>query len=149
MGRQPDDALGRVATRQHSLFTRAQAIAAGFSRRQIERRLALKVWLVVYARVFRSATSLETHTQRIVGAWLAAGPRAVVSHRSAAHLWGVEVPPGTAPDVTIPHGTRCRIAGIVVHRPTTLRRGDVATHLGVRIRSDARSSRNSDGVSSK
>jgi very-short-patch-repair endonuclease len=50
-----------------------------------------------------------------MAATLAVGPRAVLSHRSAAQLWGLAPRKAIAPEVTIPRGWRGQ-AGICVRR---------------------------------
>jgi hypothetical protein len=70
------------------------------------------------------------------GRWLAAvfacGPDAVLSHRSAAALWGIR--PSSAPtiDVTVPSRTgRARRAGIVIHRTARLAESETTKHRGI------------------
>ncbi|HEX3831236.1 MAG TPA: hypothetical protein VHW04_04640 [Solirubrobacteraceae bacterium] len=61
---------------------------------------------------------------------LACGPDAVLSHDSAAALWGLRRWPAT-PEVTVPE--RRTRPGIDVHRTTTLSRRDVTTNFGIRV----------------
>ena len=54
----------------------------------------------------------------------AAGPGALVSHRAAAALWGIEGF-SKAPEVTIPRGRKYRRTGVRTHESTDL---DRCTH---------------------
>jgi very-short-patch-repair endonuclease len=100
---------------QHGVVARAQLIELGLGSRSIEHRIAkgrlYPLWRGVYA-VGRPEVSQE-------GRWMAAvlvcGPTAVLSHRSAAALWGIaRVRSGMAIEVTA--GTWRRRPGIRVHR---------------------------------
>jgi very-short-patch-repair endonuclease len=75
-----------------------------------------------------------------MAAVLACGPRALVSHGSAAWLWEAgERPGGSSPvDVTVPRDVRVRRAGIRVHRATTLAAEDATTVDGIPITTPAR-----------
>lgn len=83
--------LDRLAQAQHGLVTTAQALKVlGPSRKQrwvAERRL-----VSLQPGVFRLAGARETWHQAVLAASLAAD--AVVSHRSAAELWGLIQPAG-------------------------------------------------------
>ncbi len=75
-----------------------------------------------------------------MAAALAAGPGALVSHRSAAHLWGLE---GFAPtgriDVTVPrHARRRPRTGVVVHESCALHLAAPARRWGVPVTGPAR-----------
>lgn len=71
-----------------------------------------------------------------MAAVLAFGPKAVLSHRSAAQLWGLMPRSPIAPEVTRPVPVRKR-AGIVVHRSTLLP-GEIEVELGIPLTSAAR-----------
>lgn len=111
-----DAVLARVAARQHSLFTRAQALAAGATDHMIQHRLATGRWVLVTRGVYRLAGVPVTWKQRALAACLISGAGAVVSHRSAAVLWGVSgFRPGPL-DITVPPGRSGRNALARVHR---------------------------------
>jgi hypothetical protein len=71
-----------------------------------------------------------------LAAVLACGPGAVLSHRSAATLWGTDKHAPSKPEVTTRAG-RSR-PGIRVHRSRTLTDADVTEHFGIRVTSPAR-----------
>jgi hypothetical protein len=67
-----------------------------------------------------------------MAAVLAAGPRAALSHRSAAELWGIRPSAAAKFDVTVPRASGVRTsARIVVHRPK--RHADTMTRHGIPI----------------
>ena len=73
-----------------------------------------------------SSAAPARREQRIVAAVMAAGPGAIASHRSAAHLWGIPRPDDDEIDVFAP-GTRAvrrRWAALVLHRPRDRRGPD-------------------------
>jgi hypothetical protein len=79
-----------------------------------------------------------TRTGRWHAAVLACGPDALLSHRSAASLWGIRDGEGAAVDVTVPSGNgRSRRSGIVVHR-SPLGAEDVAVRFSVPVTSVSR-----------
>lgn len=72
-----------------------------------------------------------------MAAVLACGPDAVLSHGSAAALWGFGLEQSSI-DVSVPAGSRSRLHGIRVHRRTEAILGDVAVHEGIPITSPVR-----------
>lgn len=81
--------LGALASDQHGVVTRLQLLDAGLSARTIERRVERRQ----IRRLHRGVYSLDMGPLSPRGAWLAAvlacGRGAVLSHRSAAALWGL------------------------------------------------------------
>jgi very-short-patch-repair endonuclease len=60
---------------------------------------------------------------RIMAALLAVGTPALASHRSAAHLWGIERRPGDPVDAIVVGRRRLpALQGVVIHRPSDLER---------------------------
>lgn len=120
VGKKQQDPKGGVwdlVRRQHGVVARAQLLELGFGTRSIEHRVEKgrlhPLWRGVYA-VGRPEISQKG---RWMGAVLACGPKALLSHRSAAALWGIAptVPTG-AIDVTVPSGRFRSRAGISLHR---------------------------------
>lgn len=103
------------------MLTRSQLLAFGLSRQAIEHRISCgrlhPLWRGVYA------VGRPTVSQR--GRWMAAvlscGPDALLSHGTAASLWGITEPLGRV-DIVVPANTVRRRPGITVHR----RAGDMA-----------------------
>lgn len=108
-----------LVRKQHGVVTRSQLLELGLASRSIEHRLAKgrlhPLWRGVYA-VGRPEVS---QNGRWMGAVLASGPAALLSHRSAAALWGIApIPSGKAIEVTA--GTWRRRPGIRAHRRSDL-----------------------------
>ncbi len=97
------------------MVTRSQLLALGIGSRSIEHRIAKgrlhPLWRGVYA-VGRPEVSQKGHWMAAV---LSCGPRALLSHGSAAVLWGL-TPSGRGVDIIVPEGVYRRRAGIRVHR---------------------------------
>lgn len=113
--------LDQTAREQHGLVTSAQAAAILGPHRKAkwvtQRRL-----LMVQPSVFRLTGSPETWHQSLMAAALASD--GVVSHRSAAELWGLIQPAGYV-EVSVPPGRRPRL-----HPPAIVHRiGDLHTEL--------------------
>ena len=74
---------------------------------------------------------------RYLAAVLAAGDRAVLSHRSAAILWGIHRSNAARIDVTVPRTCGFRSTRtIAVHRPR--RPPELTTHAGIRVTTPGR-----------
>jgi hypothetical protein len=111
-----DVRIAALSARQQGLFTRRQAQLAGATDAKIEHRLKTGRWVLVARGVYRLAGVPVTWKQRALAACLVAGPEAVVSHRSAAVLWGI---PGFRPgrvEITVPPGAGNRNPLARVHR---------------------------------
>src|SRR5687768_3070443 len=86
----PDVRLAARAAEQHGVVSRAQLLELGFSRRAIARRLASGRLHRRYAGVYAVGHDRLSREGRWMAAVLACGPDAVLSHRSAAALWGLQ-----------------------------------------------------------
>ncbi len=97
------DAVYQLAERQHGVIERFQvrslAPSEGAARCELERGR----WVREEPNVFSARGAPNTERQQLMIAVLDAGPGAVVSHRSAAALWGA---PGM--ELLPAHLTRCR-----------------------------------------
>ncbi len=76
--------LGRLAKSQHGVFTRRQALEAGFTPGEVDGRVNRQAWIGVDYAVYRAAETPTSWHQRLMAACL--GGPAVASHRSAAAL---------------------------------------------------------------
>ena len=134
-----DRRIAGVATRQHGAVSRAQLVAAGLSRRQIERRIAAGR----LHRLHRGVYAVGHRSVAVDGLRLAAvmslGAGAVLSHRSAAAHWAIRASAATRIDVAVPcAGSRRSRDGLAVHRLSSLRPEQVTTHRGVPVTTPAR-----------
>src|ERR1041384_7458374 len=78
-----------LAGRQHGIVARRQLLALGFSARSIEHRIARGRLHPVMHGVYAVGWPKLTTRRRWMAAVLACGDEAVLSHRSAAALWGI------------------------------------------------------------
>jgi hypothetical protein len=120
------DALTRAAARasqQYGLMTWRQALDAGLSPALVRRLINEGHWVRVARGLFRINGVKASWRGRMMAACLQAGDLAMVSHRSAAALWGIEgFEPPTTIDVTVPPAHRPRIEKARVHRRAVPRR---------------------------
>lgn len=127
-----------LAARQHGVVTRRQLLAAGLSSHHVEHRLDSGLLVRLHRGVYRVGP-VESPRAREMGAILACGDGAVLSHESAARLLGLK--PGAASSKPIhlgrPGGYRRR-PGLRVHRLPTLRPGDVTRVDGIPTTTAAR-----------
>ena len=122
--------LDELVQRQHGLVTTPQALKVlGPSRKQ--RWVAERRIISVQPGVFRMAGSQETWHQALMAAALSAD--AVVSHRSAAELWGLIRPCGYI-DLSVrpPHHPRLRPPAIA-HRIADLHPELAVEREGMRV----------------
>lgn len=87
--RERDHILRALAKRQHGVVGRQQLRGRGGHRQALSRRLSSPDWEAVTPRVLKLAGMPETDEQRAMAAVLDAGEEAVISHGSAAALWGL------------------------------------------------------------
>ena len=101
-----------------------QLVELGFDSSVVDKRVAAGRMHRVHQGVYAVGHSLLSRQGVSMAAALACGPRAVISHRSAAALWGIRPCARTRIDVTAPH-RRGRIpCGIDAHRDGMLRPQD-------------------------
>ena len=133
----PDQRLAELAARQHGVVERAQLNALGFTNGAIQRRVAAGRLHRLHRGVYAVGHTVLSRNGAYLAAVLACGPHALLSHRSAAALWGLR--PSDAPrvDVTVPHTSGVRTThAIAVHRP--LRTPEPMTHAGVPVTTPGR-----------
>ncbi len=132
-----DIRLANLAARQHGVVGVEDLKALGFDRDAIARRVAAGRLHRRHRGVYTVGHTVLTRNGAYLAAVLACGPQAVLSHRSAAALWGLR--PSDAPkvDVTVPHTSGFRTTeAIAVHRP--LRTPDPMTHAGIPVTTPGR-----------
>jgi very-short-patch-repair endonuclease len=108
----------------------------------VSRRVVRGAWTRVLPGVYRAASTPETWRQRLLAACLWAGEGAVISHRTAARLLGLEGLPPMRPEepieLTVPFGRRLRAPGVVVHQSRRLEPKDRRATDGIAVTSLAR-----------
>jgi predicted transcriptional regulator of viral defense system len=114
----------RLAAAQHGAITAAQLAAAGIGRRAIARRLADGRLQRVHRGVYLAGPVQSPHA-RASAALLAAGPTAVLSHRSAAELWELLAPARGPIELTATERRPRSRQNIVVHTTASLPQSDI------------------------
>jgi Transcriptional regulator, AbiEi antitoxin len=133
----PSDAqIGSLAAKQFGHVTRQQLTRLGLSRTQIEVRLEKGQLIAVHRGVYAVGHPRPEGIARAAAAVLACGPHAVLSHFSAAAVWGLGTRWPTLHEVTI--AAKRRPSGIWVHVCPTLDTFDIRRHRGIRLTSPAR-----------
>ncbi|HSL56649.1 MAG TPA: type IV toxin-antitoxin system AbiEi family antitoxin domain-containing protein [Acidimicrobiales bacterium] len=130
-----DELIDRTAHAHHGLVSRATLLRAGASASAIDRRLRAGRLVRVAPGLMRLRSAPLTVESVALAGVLASGPTAVASHRTAAHLLGLDGcgPPEGRPEVTVvrpAHGSS-RLA--VAHQTVELRRGDRTDVRGVPV----------------
>jgi very-short-patch-repair endonuclease len=120
-------------------MSRQQLLRASVDPCAIKRRLRSGRLELVHRAVYGLPGTADLPLAAETAALLACGESTVLSHHSAATLWGLR--PGTARPihVTIPADRgRPRLTGVTVHRSTTITPVDVALHQNLPLTSAAR-----------
>jgi very-short-patch-repair endonuclease len=125
----------RLANRQHGVVSRPQLIGIGLGYRGVDHWIARGLLHPIHRGVYAVGRRRVTRSGDWMAAILAAGPGAVLSHRSAAALWGLRRTTRTTVDVTAPR--LCRRAGIESHR-TELPPDEVTIEDGIPVTTAAR-----------
>jgi very-short-patch-repair endonuclease len=138
----PDVWIARLAARQHGVVSVGQLIAAGLTYEAIRRRVRAGRLHRIHRGVYAVGHKHLSHQGWWMAAVLACGEGTVLSHRSAAMLWGMLRAKRTVVDVTVPGtGGRQRRRGIGVHRSTSLTPRDVTIRQGIPTSTPARTIR--------
>lgn len=111
----PDLLISELAGRQHGVVARWQLIDMGVTKGHVEGRLARGLFHPIHRGVYAVGNPRISIRGRWLAAVLACGPRAVLSHRSAAALHGLLRVRSSNPHVTVPNARRRRPKGVRVH----------------------------------
>ena len=128
--------IARRAAAQHGLVTRAQLAEAGLDAHSIDYRLKIGRLHLVHCGVYAVGHRPPSPLARAMAAVLACGPRSVLSHRSAAALWGLD--PRWRVPVEVSAPSQHRVKGVLVHRSRTLTRREVTANFGIPVTTVAR-----------
>lgn len=131
----PDERVAAIAVRQHGLVTLAQLRAAGLRRGAVALRVRAGRLHPVHRGVFAVGTPPLAPLAREAAALLACGPGAVVSHDSAALLWGIAERPRRPVHITVRGPHRRRHEGVRPHIAPTLADEDVDRRHGLPLTS--------------
>jgi very-short-patch-repair endonuclease len=97
-----DHLIASIASRQHGVVSRRQLLDAGVGRGQVHRAAAAGRLHHLHTGVYAAGHRALTREGRWMAAVLACGPRAVLSHHSAAALWGLPVNDNGLTRITAP-----------------------------------------------
>jgi very-short-patch-repair endonuclease len=103
-----DARIAELADRQHGVVTWDQLAALGLGREAIARRVRAGRLHRLYSGVYSVGHRILSRHGRWLAAVLSRGPAAVLSHRSAAALWGIRDHCGGSIDVTSPSKAKSR-----------------------------------------
>src|SRR3954447_14557430 len=95
----PDGRLAERAACQYGIVSRAQLYEIGFNNPAVERRIEAGRLHRLHRGVYAVGHTIVNRNGRYLAAVLACGPGAVLSHRSAAALWGIR--PTAAPRIDV------------------------------------------------
>lgn len=115
-------ALKRALASQHGVISRHQALAAGLTPNQLQRRTrGGGPWQRILPGVYLTVTGTPTADQRDMAALLYAGPGSVITAAAALRRHGLRAPGTKAIDVLVPAKRRRGSVGFVrIHRTTRL-----------------------------
>jgi very-short-patch-repair endonuclease len=133
-----DGEIARICHDQHGLITLEQLEAHGLTVQAVHERLMAGRLHRIHQRVYSLTPGVMTERGRFMAAVLACGPDAVLSHRSAAYLWGIVDDWKEPIDVTAPNRRGRSPAGVAAHRDGSLQPIDKVTVYGIPCTSLAR-----------
>jgi hypothetical protein len=134
----PDVLVAQRAAEAWGVLSLDELFASGLSRDAVSDRALSGRLHKIHRRVYSVGHANPPLEGRFLAAVKACGPGAVLSHHSAAALWGFMPWDDRHPEVTV-IGTAPRAhPGLRVHRTTTLDRDDSARHRGIPVTSPAR-----------
>jgi hypothetical protein len=129
--------IARLAGRQHGVVARTQLGVLGLDRSAIRRRVAAGSLHPLHGgRVYAVGLDPLSVPGRYLAAVIACGSGAVLSHRSAAGIWGLR-PNSRWLEVTATRGS-AKVPGIRVHTTRMLAPQDFTVHDGIPVTSVAR-----------
>lgn len=126
-----DAAIAELAGRQHGVVSLRQLQLAGLTTSGVRKRVKAGRLHRIHRGVYAVGHKRLTGRGRSMAAVLAYGPKAVLSHRSAAGLWGLRADSRARTDVSLPLQSARSRPGIVAHATPTLRPEDVTTRDGI------------------
>jgi predicted transcriptional regulator of viral defense system len=134
--RRSDAAIAAHTADRHGIVTLAELESLGLSARAVRHRVASGRLHRLHRGVYSQGR--PTSTGRWMAAVLASGPGALLSHRSAAALWGIRPEAGSRTDVTVAGSTGRAQRTIVAHSGARIAPADIACRDGVPCTSLAR-----------
>ena len=128
-----DQRLRAFAVKHHAVFKGVHARLCGLTDRQIEGRIALRLWERLYDDVYLVAGAPLTWKGALLAACWAGGFRAAASHRSAAALWQLAGGRRSIVEITCPRWRRAQHEGLVAHETKALAGIDITDVAGIPV----------------
>jgi hypothetical protein len=120
------------------LITLEQLEALGLTVQAVHARVLAGRLHRIHQRVYSLTPGVMTQRGKFMAAVLACGPDAVLSHRSAAYLWGLVAELSGPIDVTAPNRRGRSPEGVAAHRDGSLQPIDKTVRFGIPCTSPAR-----------
>jgi very-short-patch-repair endonuclease len=127
--------IAALAARQHGVVSRAQLLALWLGQGAIDHRVVRGLLHPVHRGVYAVGHSVLGPRGQWLAAVLAAGPGAVLSHSSAAALWGIRDAARARPEVTV--ARRRRLTSVTTHR-IALAEDEITINDGIPVTTPAR-----------
>ncbi|MEX2106059.1 MAG: type IV toxin-antitoxin system AbiEi family antitoxin domain-containing protein [Solirubrobacterales bacterium] len=131
--REATAAMRALAERQHGVVAHRQLLALGLGEGTLLRRYEGGLLIPIHRGVYALGHRRLGRESRWMAAVLACGPGAVLSHASAAHLWGLRGSRGAVEVLRRSGGARH--AGIRLHQTRRLDLADTTTEKGIPVTS--------------
>lgn len=122
-----------LARRQHGVITRGQLIGLGFTPKAIKHRVRSRRLHPIVRGVYAVGRRELSREGRWMAAVLACGPGAILSHRSAAALWGFGNEHPHYIDVSVRRTSEARLSGVRCHRRPSLPSNEVDLRRGIPV----------------
>ena len=131
-------AIARIARRQDNVISRGQLTGVGFGRGAIAHRVRTGAWQRLHHGVYLLGPAPPSPMARARAAAMACGAGAVVSHRSAAEMFGLLPQNGGEVHVTVAGRNLAPREGVTRHRISAFAPGEVTKMRGIPLTTVAR-----------
>jgi very-short-patch-repair endonuclease len=112
----PDVAVAELAAKQHGVVAHRQLIELGLSKATIANRVVNRRLIGMHRGVYAVGHRALSPNGFRMAAVLACGPGAVLSHRTAAGVWGLRPDHRTRWEVTVPRSAGRNLASFDAHQ---------------------------------
>jgi very-short-patch-repair endonuclease len=128
----------QLVRRQHGVITRPQLLELGVTRHAIEHRVETGRLHLIHRGVYVVGRPELDMYGRCMAAVLACGPRALISHETAAELWGIRPSREVPIEISVSLTVQRSLAGVRLHRRRSLGDHDRAIKSRMPLTSPAR-----------
>jgi very-short-patch-repair endonuclease len=130
--------VARIAAQQKTLVTTEQLARCGLGKDAVAYRVASGRLREVFQSVYSLSPGELPALALELGALFACGKGSLISHRSAAFVWGMHKAPPEKVEVSVVRRSCWRRDGVVVHRIKAIDRRDLRRHEDLWVSSPAR-----------